>query len=239
MPLVDEERAFLRQLERRTFLRRAAAGTALVALGGGLYVLADDRDTRRARAQRLPDGRPRLPPGQRVIHALRPMGGDPGDPTAAGFRLRVHGEVRRPFTLDFRGLLALGQVDHAADVHCVTGWSVLGALWRGVRVADLAARAALRPAARYLIFEAAWGYTANVPLSIALADDTMVVHRMNGDPLARANGAPVRALVPQLYFWKSAKWLRGLRFSRENQPGYWERRGYHDLGDPWREQRYG
>lgn len=167
------------------------------------------------------------------------MGGEPGDPSPGAFRLRVHGLVERELQLDFAGLLALPQVTLALDVHCVTGWSVLGAEWTGVRLADLAARAGVKPEARHVVFEAAKGYTTNVRLAEALRPDALVAHRLGGAPLGRANGAPVRGVVPGLYFWKSAKWLTGVRFVARDEPGYWETRGYHNHADPWREERYG
>lgn len=234
----DDELILKRLLARRRFIQRAASGTVIAAFGGGLWVLADGL-TREARAQTRSDGRPRLPPGQRVIQRLKPMGGDPGDPSPGKLRLRVHGEVERPFSLGFSELLALPQADLAVDVHCVTGWSVLGARVRGVRVRDLAERARPKKGARYVIFEAAHGYTANVPLSEALKPSVLVAHRLEDRPLPRAHGAPVRAIVPDLYFWKSAKWLTGIRFASKNEPGYWEQRGYHDYGDPWKEERHG
>lgn len=208
-----------------------------MAFGGGLYALADDL-TRAAQAQTRQDGRARLPPGQRVIEALKPMGGTPGDPRPSEFRLRVHGEVESPFTLTFSELLALPSVTQTCDVHCVTGWSVLDARFTGVRVRDLAERARPKATARHVIFEAAHGYTANVRLNEALAPNVLVAHRLDGKPLGRAHGSPVRALVPDLYFWKSAKWLTGIRFSSRDEPGYWETRGYHNHADPWREERY-
>jgi len=225
-------------LARREFIRRAAAGTVIVAFGGGLYFISDDL-TREARAQERSDGRPRVPPGQRVISALKPMGGEPGDPSAAKLRLKVHGEVQAPFELDFAALLAIPQVELALDVHCVTGWSVLGAKFKGVRVKDLAERAKLKPSARHVVFEAAHGYTANVRLEEALRPNVLVAHQLDGRPLPRAHGAPLRAVVPDLYFWKSAKWLTGIRFTARDEPGYWETRGYHNHADPWREERYG
>jgi DMSO/TMAO reductase YedYZ molybdopterin-dependent catalytic subunit len=231
------EAALQRLLERRRFIQQAASGTALVALGGGIYLLADDL-TREAQAQTRKDGRVRLPPGQRVIDALKPMGGTPGDPRPSEFRLRVHGEVEHPFTLTFAELLALPSVTQNSDVHCVTGWSVLDAKFTGVRVRDLAERAKVKPGARHVIFEAAHGYTANVRLEEALAPDVLVAHRLDGKALGRAHGSPVRAIVPDLYFWKSAKWLTGIRFAVRDEPGYWETRGYHNHADPWREERY-
>jgi DMSO/TMAO reductase YedYZ molybdopterin-dependent catalytic subunit len=226
------------RMERREFIRKATAGTVIVAFGGGLYVISDDL-TRQAQAQQRSDGRPRVPPGQRVIGSLKPMGGEPGEPGQARFRLKVHGEVQAPFELDFAGLLAMTQVERALDVHCVTGWSVLGAKVKGVRVKDLADRAKLKPSARHVVFEAAHGYTANVRLGEALAPNVLVAHQLDGRALPRAHGAPVRAVVPDLYFWKSAKWLTGIRFTSRDEPGYWETRGYHNHADPWHEERYG
>jgi DMSO/TMAO reductase YedYZ molybdopterin-dependent catalytic subunit len=121
----------------------------------------------------------------------------------------------------------------------VTKWTVLDAKWTGVRLADLAERVKPKPSARHVIFEANAGYTSNVPIREALAPNVLVAHKYEGAPLARAHGAPVRALVPDLYFWKSAKWLTGIRFVSSDRPGYWETRGYHNHADPWKEERYG
>lgn len=223
--------------ERRRFIRLAASGTALAALGG-VYVLSDEL-TREARAQTRADGRPRLPPGQRVLKAWKPMGGEPGDPSLAHFRLQVHGEVETPLSLSYAELLALPQTALAVDVHCVTGWSVMGAKVQGVSLSELAARAKVKPSARHVVFEAAHGYTSNVPLREALGPQVMVARELEGAALPRTHGGPLRAMVPHLYFWKSAKWLTGIRFVARDEPGYWETRGYHNHGDPWREERYG
>lgn len=230
---------FAPSMSRRLFVRSALAGTVVVALGGGGYVLASEEDERAARGTQRPDGRARLPPGQYLLKRIRPMGGVEGDPSPSAYRLRVYGEVEQPFTMDLAELLRMPQVEQTCDVHCVTKWTVLGSRWTGVRVADLAARARLKPSARFVIFEAAAGYTSNVPLREALAPEVLVAHRYEGQPLARAHGAPVRALVPDLYFWKSAKWLTAIRFSAVDHPGYWETRGYHNHADPWKEERYG
>jgi DMSO/TMAO reductase YedYZ molybdopterin-dependent catalytic subunit len=226
-------------LTRRSFISRAASGTVIAAMGGGMYYALSDQLTREARAMSLDDGRPRLPPGQRALEALRPMGGTPGSPGVSDFRLKIHGDVERPFELDWNGLLAQPQADLDLDVHCVTGWSLLGAAWRGVRVKDLAATAGLKPGVRHVVFEAAHGYTANILLRHALDPNALVAHRLDGKPLARPHGAPVRAVVPSLYFWKSAKWLTGIKFVVRDEPGYWETRGYHNHADPWLEERYG
>jgi DMSO/TMAO reductase YedYZ molybdopterin-dependent catalytic subunit len=223
---------------RRQFIKSAAVGTAVVALGGALVKLAGDDLIRSARAEKRGDGRERLPPGQRPLAALRPMGGVEGDGDVRTFKLKVHGAVKAPFEIDYAGLLKLPQVEKVADIHCVTGWSLIGGLWKGVAITTLAERAQVKSDARFVIFEANYGYTANVPIKEATADTAMVTYRLNGKPLALEHGAPVRGLVPDLYFWKSAKWITGVRFSRTDEPGYWELRGYNNHADPWKEERY-
>lgn len=225
--------------DRRNFIKSAAAGSVLMAVGGALFRIAADDLTKEARAAKRSDGRSRLPPGQRVIKFLRPMGGQEGDGDIRTFKLKVHGLVKRPFEIDYAGLLKLPQVTKEADVHCVTGWSMLGGLWKGVQISALAEIAQMKGEARHVIFEAAHGYTANVPLKEALADNALITYRVNGKPFAIQHGAPVRGLVPDLYFWKSAKWITGIRFVNADRPGYWEVRGYHNHADPWKEERYG
>lgn len=234
----DKEDARARLLDRRRFIRAAGAGTAITALGGAQYLFSDEL-TRLARAEVRTDGRPRLPPGQRALRRLRPMGGEPGNPSPAAFHLKVGGLVERPRTFDFRALQKLGEVRLSADVHCVTGWSVLGARWTGVRLSDVAKAVGVQPGAHHVIFEAAHRYTSNVVLREALKDNTLLAYALDGRPLPRAHGAPVRAVIPDLYFWKSAKWITGIRFVARDEPGYWEQRGYHNHADPWREERYG
>ena len=224
--------------DRRRFLKNAAAGTALVALGGALYRIAADDLTRQARAEKRSDGRRRLPPGQKVIERLKDMGGDPGTGSAKDFRLRVHGLVKNEYTLDYAGLLKMPQSEIEADVHCVTGWSCLGNVYKGVLIANLATKAAVKDGVKHVIFEAAHGYTANVPYNEAIRGNCMVTYRMNGKPFSLTHGAPARGLIPDLYFWKSAKWITGVRFVAEDDPGYWEVRGYHNHADPWKEERY-
>lgn len=227
-----------RSIERRRFLQTAAAGTVVAAIGGAGWVLADGWTNRALAAATRADGRPRLPPGQRVITELKPMGGQQGDPNPGAFRLKVHGEVEAPEDIDFAALRALPHSQHTLDVHCVTGWSAFDVKCAGVSLPQLAARARVKPTAKYVIFEAAHGYTANVPLSEALRPDVLVTWEINGQRLSRAHGAPVRLVNPHLYFWKSPKWLTGLRFQSQDERGYWETRGYHNHADPWKEERY-
>ncbi len=237
--LLERDPSIQKRWDRRTFVKGAAAGTALVALGGALYRIAGDDLTRQARAEGRTDGRSRLPPGQRVLQRFRNMGGDEGPGDVKSFRLKVHGAVKTPFELDYSALLKLPQTEQPADVHCVTGWSCLGSIFKGVRTAVLAEKAGVKAGVRHVIFESHHGYTTNVPYLEATAPSAMVTYRMNGKPFAIENGAPVRGLVPDLYFWKSAKWLTGIRFVVDDDPGYWEVRGYHNHADPWREERYG
>ena len=238
-PDLDRYPELTERWNRRNFIKSAAAGTALMALGGAFVRIAADDLTKAARAATRTDGRPKLPPGQRVLEFLRPMGGDEGDGQAETFKLKVHGLCKKPFEVDYENLLKLPQVEKLADVHCVTGWSMLDGRWKGVQLKQLALLAEIKPEAKFVILEAAHGFTANIPLKEAMADNAMVTYRVNGKPFALDHGAPVRGLVPDLYFWKSSKWLTGVRFVKDDQPGFWETRGYHNHADPWKEERYG
>lgn len=225
-------------IQRRRFLQTAGRGVALCVLGG-VYTIAEEGLIATAKAEKRSDGRDRIPPGQQVITKLKPMGGDPGDPSKSKYRLRVHGEVANELDLDFRALLGMKQVTQDLDVHCVTGWTVLGARWTGVKLKTIADAAKVKDTARHVIFEAAHGYTANMPIKEALVDAAMLAHKLDDVPLAQEHGSPLRAVVPDLYFWKSAKWLTGIKFVGRDEPGYWETRGYHNHADPWTEERYG
>lgn len=238
-PDLDKYPELRTKWDRRQFIKSAAVGTAFMALGGAFVRLAADDLTRAARAEKKADGRPRLPPGQRVIEFLRPMGGDEGDGTTESFKLKIHGQVKKPFEVDYENFLKLPQVEKIADVHCVTGWSMIGATWKGVQISRLAQLAEIKDEAKFAILESVHGFTANVPLKEAFADNALITYRINGKPFSLDHGAPVRALIPDLYFWKSAKWITGIKFVKEDQPGFWETRGYHNHADPWKEERYG
>jgi DMSO/TMAO reductase YedYZ molybdopterin-dependent catalytic subunit len=237
-PDLDRYPDLARTWDRRSFLKSAAAGTAIVALGGALFRLAADDLSRRAEAEQRKDGKKRLPPGQRVIEQLRDMGGDEGPGDVKSFRLRVHGAVKRELALDYGALLKLPQSEVEADVHCVTGWTVLGSIFKGVTMRTLAEAAGMKGDVKHVILEAAHGFTSNVLVDEALRPTSMVTYRMNGRPFAIEHGAPVRGLVPDLYFWKSAKWITGVRFQQDDEPGFWEVRGYNNHADPWKEERY-
>ena len=181
----------------------------------------------------------RLPPGQYfterfpVLHA----GDVPTYDDVSTWSLRIFGLVDRELTLSYDELTALPSVDVTVDIHCVTKWSKFDTLWTGVRVGDLLEQAGASPNATHLLAHAEYGFTANVPLADVLQDG-MVAYRYGGEPLEPDHGYPARLLVPHLYFWKSAKWVRGLRLLARDEPGFWEALGYHDRGDPWLEQRY-
>ena len=131
---------------------------------------------------------------------------------------------------------ALPQETVTVDIHCVTKWTKLDTTWTGVSLDTILER--VSPKAAYITAWSEGGYTTNLPLADLRFGKAWVVHTYDGQPLERQHGGPARLLVPHLYFWKSAKWVRGLRFTAEDEPGFWEVNGYHDYGDPWREQRY-
>jgi DMSO/TMAO reductase YedYZ molybdopterin-dependent catalytic subunit len=181
----------------------------------------------------------RLPPGQYftdrfpVLHV-----GDVPTYDMATWDLRVFGLVERELTLGWDELRALPATEVSTDIHCVTKWSKFDTVWKGVRVRDLLDLAGVRPEATHLIGHAEYGYTANLPLAEVLHDDDLVAYEFEGEPLDPEHGYPVRLFIPRLYFWKSVKWLRGIELTDRDRPGFWERNGYHNDGDPFREQRY-
>jgi DMSO/TMAO reductase YedYZ molybdopterin-dependent catalytic subunit len=182
----------------------------------------------------------RVPPGQivtdrwPVLHA----GSVPGELGPPTWTLELHGDIDRPATLSFADLLRLPQRDETCDIHCVTSWSKLGMRWRGVPFRAVAEAAGPRPTVRFVVMECEQGFTTSLPYDALLEDDVLLAHTVEGAPLPSEHGGPVRMLVPRRYFYKSAKWLRGLKFVREDEPGFWEVRGYSNVADPWLETRY-
>ena len=226
-----------KKLSRRTFL--AKAGGSVVSIGlPGIFVKLMDLENLALAAEMRPDGRPRLPPSQQAVKKIIDMGGVEGTTDSMNWRLQIHGEVGRPTTLNFQELLNLSQVDLTCDVHCVTGWTLLDSHWGGVRLTTIMDLVKVKENARFVIFEAAAGYTSNIPISEACKENVLLAHSFFGTKLPRPHGAPVRALVPDRYFYKSAKWLEGIKFTAQDEPGYWERQGYSNSADPWREERF-
>ncbi len=184
-------------------------------------------------------GHGRLPPGQvetkkwPVLHVGSPPRFEP-----ATWDLRVFGAVEAPLWLGWEELRALPMVEATSDFHCVTRWSRYDNRWRGVSWAEVEGRVRPRPSARFVIFHADGGYTTNIALEDARREGVLLALEHDGAPLAPEHGGPLRAVVPHLYGWKSAKWLRGIELSATDKPGYWETRGYHNRADPWLEQRF-
>lgn len=134
--------------------------------------------------------------------------------------------------------LALPRVKVFADMHCVTRWSLLDNLWEGVPTRELLNHVQVSPRAKFVMIHCEYGFTTNLPVADFFADDALFALRHNGQDLTPEHGYPVRLVVPRLYAWKSAKWVRGVEFMERDRPGYWEQGGYHMRGDPWEEQRY-
>jgi DMSO/TMAO reductase YedYZ molybdopterin-dependent catalytic subunit len=133
---------------------------------------------------------------------------------------------------------ALPQTKFTRDIHCVTAWSKLDTPWQGVLIDDIFAEAGIEPPTEFALAHSFDGYATNVPVKDLTGGKAMIATFYNGQPLSADHGGPARLLVPHLYFWKSAKWINGLQFTTRDEPGFWELRGYHIYGDPWREQRY-
>ncbi len=182
----------------------------------------------------------RLPPGQREVKTwpVLDLGVQPRIDLKL-WRLVIDGLVENPVNLDWSAFNALPQSDLTSDIHCVTSWSRYDNRWRGVRVADLLDLVRPRAEAKFALFLSYDTYMTNLPLDEFAAPDALLATHWEGEPLSLAHGGPLRVVVPKLYFWKSAKWIKRIKFSATDRPGFWEARGYHNHGDPWAEERYG
>jgi len=182
----------------------------------------------------------RLPPGQHltekwpVLHA----GSVPDYGDLSTWTLRVFGEVERPLELTWQQFGELPRSANVQDIHCVTRWSKFDTSFEGVHWRELARLVGPRPSARFAIAHAEAGFTANVPLSFLEDEQALLATHGDGAVLAPEHGYPLRLVIPGKYFWKSAKWLRGIELAAEDRPGFWERYGYHNDADPWAEERY-
>ena len=181
----------------------------------------------------------RLPPGQYltekwpVLHA-----GTVPSIDLATWTLEISGEVERPLTLAREQLVELPSREVTVDIHCVTRWSRFDTTFNGVHWSELAKLVAPKPSARFVVAHAEQGFTSNVPLAAIEDEEALVAYEADGEPLTPDHGWPLRLMVPSRYFWKSAKWLRGLELLDHDQPGFWERYGYHNDADYRQEQRY-
>ena len=189
--------------------------------------------------QLTPDQRRRVPPGQYVTEKWPVLHyGSVPRVDMATWRFRVWGEVDAPFELTWEQFKALPRKKIHTDIHCVTRWTKLDTDFEGVAIQHVLQLAQLRPSARFVVAHAEQGYTSNLPREVLDDDDVLLADTYAGEPLAPEHGYPLRLFVPKRYFWKSAKWLRGLEFLDHDQLGFWERYGYHNDADPWKEERF-
>ena len=199
----------------------------------------DDLLSRRKKEDQMKSEK-RLPPGQSLTEKFPVLtyGPNPSfDPET--WDLRVFGEVENEMTWSWDDFLALPTKTITVDIHCVTRWSKFDTTWEGVPFTEFVKLFGLKDSANYVIAHCDYGYTTNLPLSDMMDDDVLLAYKYDGEFLDPDHGAPLRTLVPKRYFWKSAKFLRGLEFSSVDKPGFWEKAGYHNEGDPWKEERYG
>jgi DMSO/TMAO reductase YedYZ molybdopterin-dependent catalytic subunit len=199
-----------------------------------------------AKEGRLLTGRPdagrvnRLPPGQKLVNdwPVLDLGVQPNVKPET-WRLRIGGLVENTIDWTLAEFMAQPQVEMTSDIHCVTQWSRYDNHWRGVSTAHLMSVVAPKAEAKHVLFHAYDGYTTNVKRDVFAEPNALLAHSWEGRPIPREHGGPVRVVIPDWYFWKSPKWITRIEFAAEDKPGFWEVRGYHNEGDPWKEQRYG
>ena len=195
------------------------------------------------RVRNVPDASDdeRVPPGQFLTERFPVLhyGPTPRYYTLEGWNFRVFGLVEQEMTFSWDDLMALPSRAQTVDIHCVTRWSKLDTTWTGVPWREFIRHFQIKPAATHVLARCDYDYTTNIALDVLDDDDTMLAYRYDGKPLEPDHGYPLRLLVPKKYFWKSAKWMRGLEFMQGDRPGFWERHGYHMEGDPWKEERFG
>ena len=192
---------------------------------------------RRAAPGDAGDVRRRVPPGQYLTTDFPVLSAGPTPHTPLEeWSLTIDGQIDEPLRWTWDELLALPSETFTVDIHCVTKWTKLDTTWTGVSLDTLLGDVVTE--AEHVVAWSDGDYTTNLPLEDVTGGQAWVVHTYDGEPLAPQHGGPARLLVPHLYFWKSAKWLRGLTLTIDDQPGFWEAAGYHNYGDPWREQRY-
>ncbi|MBI4394499.1 MAG: sulfite oxidase-like oxidoreductase [Euryarchaeota archaeon] len=181
----------------------------------------------------------RVPPGQDVtgLFPVLHAGSIPAfDEKTWAFR--VYGAVENPIRFSYAEFMRLAKKEVLCDIHCVTSWSKLDTKWGGVGFKTLMEMARPTAKAKYVVMECEQGFTTNLPFSDMDRDDVLIAYEYDGKKLTGEHGFPLRTLVPHKYFWKSAKWVRALRLQEEDEPGFWEVRGYSNSADPWKEERY-
>jgi DMSO/TMAO reductase YedYZ molybdopterin-dependent catalytic subunit len=184
-------------------------------------------------------GNPKVPPGQYVTRDFPVLSlGPTPDIDIETWKLEIVGLVGNPHTFTWQEFKALPQTEMKTDIHCVTKWSKLDTTWQGVSMDYLISLAKVSEGATHLIAHSFDGYTTNLPIEDVMGEKAMVATSFEGEMIESPHGGPARLFVPHLYLWKSAKWLSKLEFVDVDHPGFWEVRGYHNYGDPWKEQRY-
>jgi DMSO/TMAO reductase YedYZ molybdopterin-dependent catalytic subunit len=219
--------------------------TEKVSFGGRIkdkLVAKKERDAAEQRhitGEHADPERRRLPPGQRLVEKwpVLDLGITPTVPKDA-FRLDVAGEIENPVSWSWAELMAQPHVRMTSDIHCVTSWSRYDNHWEGISARHLLSIVRPKTTAKHVLFVSHDNYTTNVPFERFDDDDVLLAHSWEGKPLDREHGGPLRIILPKLYLWKSAKWIKRIVIMARDMPGYWEVRGYHNVGDPWEEERY-
>lgn len=181
----------------------------------------------------------RIPPGQKKVDdfPVLQFNGEPAIDIGT-WQFSIFGLVEKERRLTFKEFISLPQVKVFSDIHCVTGWSKLNNFWEGVSTGEIRRLVSILPNAKFVIVHSADGFFTNLPAAEFFDNDVLFALHYNDKPLSKEHGYPVRLVVPHLYFWKSAKWVTGIEFIESDRRGFWESRGYHNHGDPWKEERY-
>jgi DMSO/TMAO reductase YedYZ molybdopterin-dependent catalytic subunit len=186
-----------------------------------------------------------MPPSQTPIKKLLRWGMDHPGITKSNpkidlrtYSLVIEGDIEKPLTLLWDDIQKLPRTESVSDFHCVEGWSVLGLKWEGVQFRHIVSLAKLKETARFVTFECADGYTTSLPLEELSGDDVLLAYKLDGKPLEEGYGFPLRLVVPQKYGYKSALWVTRIRFTSKKELGYWEKRGYSDTADVWKDDRF-
>jgi len=190
--------------------------------------------------RRSADRAQRIPPGQYQTNDFPVLSAGPTPHTPlTDWTFRIEGLVKQPVSWTWDEFRALPSREFVVDISCVTKWTKLDMRWHGVSVDTLLDGVELEKSAAFVIAFSDGGYTTNLPIADVVNDQAFVAYGYDGAPLAPEHGGPARLVVPHLYFWKSAKWVRGIQFLNADEPGFWEQYGYHNHGDPWTEERFG
>ena len=180
----------------------------------------------------------RVPPGQFLSEKFPILTyGSTPEVNLETWKFRIFGLVEQEVELDWEQFTKLTWTTVTEDFHCVTQWSSLDNTWEGVTFPDLIALAQPKPEAKFVMAHCFGGYSTNLPLEVAM-EEGILAHKQNGEPIGEGHGWPLRLIIPSRYAWKSAKWLNGIELLAEDAPGFWEQRGYHNNGDPWKEERF-